>query len=211
MKKLFIISAFAVLTSTQAKAANCNDFIVGISGCFASAATSSGTGRTCDGNMAGCYCSDLDGVLKALGSACSWGWSEVGQTLNGRKCCHNDMLPSEPQMHLQSTAGSDLSEVFMPKTAAYYGYVNSTVRSPTAGRAQSIEARLDICMGSNDTDSAIATMNANTCYNSYCGSSYNEYCQASGTDGGWSGAYAVCHDRCECAINGVGDSSCNQL
>jgi hypothetical protein len=209
MMKFFVFSAFALLVGAKAHAVGCGNMITNIPGCFANATTSSGTGRTCDQNATGCLCTDAGG--DALYTTCPWGWSGVALALNGKTCCRNDMAAPEMQPTVQSSESSDISEAFEPKTAVYFGYLNSTSRSPTAGRAQSIHARLDICLGANDTDSAIATMNANTCYNSYCGSAYNEYCQASGTDGGWSGAYAVCHDRCECAINGVGDSSCNQL
>ncbi len=212
MKKFFVISAFALLMSGQALAANCDTNIVGIAGCFATASTDSGTGRTCDGNATGCLCTDAGGdILRPLGSNCYVNWSEVGVSANGRKCCRNDQLAAQPQEIVQSAASVGVAEVFVPKVAAYYGYLNTTVRSPNAGRAQSITARLDICLGANDVDSAVATNNATTCYNQYCGSSYNEYCNASGSDGGWSGSAAVCHDRCECAINGVTDSTCNQL
>jgi hypothetical protein len=119
-------------------------------------------------------------------------------------CAANGERLSDEQIATLETNREDLGKVFNPDVVdVYWGYVSSTNRSPNAGRAQSAYARLDVCMGANDTDAAIATMNANTCYSSYCGTSANEYCNANSA--------AVCQDRCECSINGQTHSSCNQL
>jgi hypothetical protein len=98
----------------------------------------------------------------------------------------------------------ELKSVFEPnQSTTYWGYVSGTNRSPNNGRATSIKARLDVCMGDQDTDAAIATNSATTCYNQYCGTSANEYCN--------NNSAVVCQDRCECAINGVTHSTCNNL
>jgi hypothetical protein len=210
MIKFIVISAVALFVGGKAFAVGgCGTVLVG-SSCWQAAQNDSSNGTVCDLN-GGCTCADAGGTLKAS-SPCWTNWYEVGYAQNGKLCCVNGQATPSAQPVIKSLGSNGgLAEVFMPKTSEFYGYVGSTNRSGNYGRTTSIKARLDICMGNLDTDSAIATNNANTCYNQYCGTSYNEYCNSSGSDGGWSGTGAVCHDRCECAINGVGDSSCNQL
>jgi hypothetical protein len=180
----------------------------------------------CDDNGFG-YCTVTDicaGCICTLQtSACSGIWTQIDTHVDGRYVCskwgcgsalaNGGTAPQGQERiasNINSTASSEgLGEAFRPDFAdVYFGYINLTststvLRSPNTGRATSIKARLDICMGGNDTDAAIATNNATTCYNQYCGTSYNEYCNAN--------SGAVCQDRCECAINGVTDPTCNQL
>ncbi len=141
------------------------------------------------------------------------GWSPAGLNccVDLRSLCLVGDIKTAVVESIQSLNKDGIADAFAPNSGPYWGYANTTNRTGNYGRDVSIKARLDVCMGSNDTDSAIATNNATTCYNQYCGTSSNEYCNASGSDGGWSGAGAVCHDRCECAINGTTHSSCNQL
>jgi hypothetical protein len=167
------------------------------------------------GICSGCACTVL-----AVGSYCTFPWNEIGQYIDGRRICSKTCTPPQPQVASEDSVeriGNDsLESAFAPSmTEVFYGYITTTSgtnnRSPTAGRAQSAHARLDVCMGANDVDAAIATNNATTCYNQYCGTSYNEHCNATGYNGGVSEAAAVCHDRCECSINGQTHSTCNQL
>jgi hypothetical protein len=138
------------------------------------------------------------------GTTCVYPEISIGFYPNGTRCCHSKWEPAKIKFQLEDQSANLGKEVFSPaQSLTFWGYVTTTNRSPNAGRAQSAYARLDVCMGANDTDAAIATNNATTCYNQYCGTSYNEYCNANSA--------AVCQDRCECSINGQTHSSCNQL
>ncbi len=189
-------------------------------GCYATVTVDSGSAKYCQsGNLFNCECQfqtcggSPDSYYVSGNASCSSGWSKKGSTVLGKACCHSTLpCPPPPEAAAAELNGSvepvgsgDVAGVFAPQFAdVFWGVYGTTNRSPNIGRATSIVARLDVCMGGNDTDAAIATNNATTCGNQYCGSgSVNEYCNAN--------TQAVCRDRCECAINGVTHSSCDQL
>jgi hypothetical protein len=217
MRLLSTIIVLASLSYTPAAnaIAQCMNFV----GCKVSVTSDNANGKMCDTTSGYCTCSDLASGgpwhLESGGTrSCSSGFYE-GATITGQKCCTGAWLNAQsagPETEKVKGSSASIAAAFEPKLYAnYYGYMGTTMRSPNTGRAVSIHARLDVCIGGGDTDAAIATMNANTCYNTYCGTSYNEYCNATVNNGGTTEAGGVCHDRCECAINGMTDSSCNQL
>ncbi len=218
MIKILAIAAFVVFAGSNVYAGDCSK-TVDSGTCVTLVTVDSGTAKTCNGGIgSGCSCQEVYGTQEGCttrlgGSSCMPGYNMVGYTVTGAWCCQKCVIqPPELNERVEpSDASSGVETAFTPRTNTFFGYFGTTNRSGTVGRATSINARLDVCMGNLDTDSAIATNNATTCYNQYCGTSKNEYCNASGVDGNWSGTAAVCHDRCECAINTVTDPSCNQL
>jgi hypothetical protein len=209
-----ILAGSALFTTQQAAASACNMWA-----CKVTITSDTANSRGCNHTGTSCSCQDLataNGVPYRIQSTSPGSqWVNYGLTIDGtRSCWLGDYLNSQPTENLEpSQASSSLEEVFAPKvTTVYYGYISDTNRSPNTGRSTSIMARLDVCMGDGDATNAVATMNANTCYNSYCGSgAINEYCNASVNNGGTVEAAGVCHDRCECAINGTTHATCNQL
>jgi hypothetical protein len=124
-----------------------------------------------------------------------------------------ERLPQEEIEAIHSAnERADFESVFSPDTVeSYWGYYSTSNRSPNAGRATSIAARLDVCIGSTDVDTAVAN-GVSWCQNTGCGAAANEYCEATGTNNGQTGVFAaVCKDRCECMINGTTHSTCDQL
>ncbi len=220
MRHIFLaVTAIATFATSQVAQATAG---CELRSCAVTVTSDSGTtSRKCEGYYSQCtgeggigvYWSDYSYVPSH--QSCPYGMSDSGKRhINGLKLCIDPLLGGlekrESDLKLaRSLAFTSLEQVFSPKTDEYkyFGWVSTSSatlnRSPNAGRAQSSHARLDICMGANDTDSAIATNNATTCYNQYCGTSYNEYCNANSA--------AVCQDRCECSINGQTHSTCNQL
>ncbi len=175
-------------------------------------------GWNCDDATICTYAEICAGCICALRTtSCGSGWSQIDTHIDGRNVCAKwgggcalatGDVAAQSELIEALNASDSLESAFTPSTEPFFGYItlsstSTILRSPNAGRATSIKARLDICMGSNDTDAAIATNNATTCYNQYCGTSTNEYCN--------NNSAVVCQDRCECAINGVTHSSCNQL
>ncbi len=218
---LILIGATTLLFSNAAQAYD-NDCM---QACTTTITADSGvSAKVCkDTGATNCLCSRIAGSscyqIVRPGLLCPSGHVNEGWTTYNFRCCvdYNGAClsgGSNPNAEIETSVkgSAEMEEIFAPGFVdIYYGYAGTALRSPNAGRATSIKARLDVCVGDLDTDAAIATNNATTCYNQYCGASYNEYCKATGTDGSWSGAGAVCHDRCECAINGVTHSTCNQL
>jgi hypothetical protein len=92
-------------------------------------------------------------------------------------------------------------------TDTYFGWIDTAIRSPNNGRANSIHARLDACLNYTDVDTVTATgwnlVGEQNC-ETQCGAGHlNDYCLAnSGT---------VCKDRCACLyqVNGVSGLTCN--
>ncbi len=193
--KVLLLAAMITATFAvqQASAGVCN-----MSNCQFGITSDSGYSVGCAYTSYLCNCADIasyKGVpyrIQFSSPGPSWvnNGNMVGTT---NKCWTGDFLAVANE-HIKSSGNGSIEELFAPAQAtAYYGYVSTTNRSPNAGRTQSAEARLDVCMGSNDTNAAIATNNATTCGNQYCGSGpVNEYCNANNQ--------AVCRDRCECAI-----------
>jgi hypothetical protein len=225
MKSFFLMAAFAASVSIySAKAfasASC------MNSCAVSVASDVGTSKRCGGTIgSGCDCSEYaDCYSWYLNSTwCASGDTLIGTTITNKKCCirtsqncpFKPIDETEAQQEVRSSANANqFNSIFTVEpemVEVHWGYVSTSNRSPSVGRATSIKARLDICLGSSDVDAAIATMNANTCKNSYCDvTNVNEYCNQYGYNGGNYEQAAVCHDRCECAINGTSDASCNQL
>jgi hypothetical protein len=226
-----MIAASALLVSNNAQAVGFGTQCMAAASCTTTTTADSGvTAKSCNAALNDCTCEEISwdytsGRCWKIAGTCSAPWVNWGATAAGAKCCihsTNYCLSGggdevEPSLEVTGPSDSGLEQVFSrevnPKlTDIYFGYANGSLRSPTNGRATSIMARLDVCMGDGDATNAVATMNANTCYNSYCGSgAINEYCNASVNNGGTVEAAGVCHDRCECAINGVAHSTCNQL
>jgi hypothetical protein len=217
------IAVSALVLSPNAKASFAGT--LDIAGCRFNATSDVGTSKY-GTYLEGCRCRDTTCYPVIASSSCTGSYSsQTGTTISGGKCCANfnsqpnclvgQSIDATPEENIRGVRAAGLNTVFSPEVPRfadeYFGYVGTTNRSPSLGRTTSIKARLDICMGSNDVDAAIATNNANTCYNTYCGTSYNEYCKAIVNNGGTSEAGGVCHDRCECAINGTAHSTCNQL
>jgi hypothetical protein len=181
------------------------------------------TAKSCNAAANDCTCDEISwdytgGRCWTISSICGLNYTNYGATASGQKCCiHNTNYcfsgGSEATVEEEVTSTNvGLEGVFSPgQTEIYFGYANGVIRSPNNGRATSLYARFDVCMGNLDADAALATNNATTCYNQYCGTSYNEYCRATVNNGGTTEAGGVCHDRCECMINGITHSSCNQL
>jgi hypothetical protein len=229
MKNFFVAAMIAVsLFISQNANAACE-----FSSCAGSVPADSGvTAKRCY-NHNGIICTNLEGLNSGaycqsgwyyFNSACPINWSVYTQNMDGRKLCvsyQGCSLAPKVSEETVSTSGTEsgLDKAFAPNNPnigdEYFGWVTvnsvATNRTGNTGRTTSIKARLDICMGGNDTDGAIATNNASTCYQQYCGTSYNEYCNASGNNGGTTETAAVCHDRCECAINGTTHSTCQNL
>jgi hypothetical protein len=217
---LFVLSAGSAFAGPCSNVVNADDGV-----CTKNITVDSGVGRWCS-NAAACTCSGVYGAGGAcptsVGSSCPRYYTLASFTMEGYRCCISvddpdcSILPKNSQLTEEIVSSSnELSGVFAPQKPNvdyFFGYYGNSNRSPNTGRANSIMARLDVCMGDGDATNAVATMNANTCYNSYCGSgTINEYCNASVNNGGTVETAGVCHDRCECAINGIAHSTCNQL
>jgi hypothetical protein len=227
MRKLFfaaIITAAtvaAIFGTSEASAAYCD-----MTACSTSTTSDTGTAKTCQNTgPSTCICSVKAFSLGYCGSTITASnpgscYTNIGSAIGpsgsicyGRKqsCCAAAEVQQFEESVKSTNKQDDLESAFVPRVNEYFGYVGGTLRSPNTGRTQSINARLDICLGSTDVDSAVSN-GLSWCMNTACASgSYNEYCQATGINDGVSTAAAVCKDRCQCMINGVGDSSCNQL
>ncbi len=195
--------------------------ICNMQACSVTVTTDSGTGKHCNRTSQACGCfwlvrnnyAGCNGVIASSSPGSGWWNTSEAGTPAGTTCwgtgtagsCKGLALDLElEKQEITSSSNGSIAAAFAPEqTTAHFGWVGTVNRTGNTGRATSISARLDVCMGSLDTDSAIATNNATTCYNQYCGTSYNEYCN--------NNAAAVCQDRCECAINGVTHSTCNNL
>jgi hypothetical protein len=167
-----------------------------------------------------------------LSTQCNWHSDDFCQRMtpagrnpaNTQKCClwfelcnaNGELLSDEELLErLDSNREDALKTVFAPQSPetvdAYWGYYSANPRSPNAGRTTSIKARLDICIGETDVDTAVAN-GVSWCQNTGCGAAANEYCEAYGTNNGQTNVFAaVCKDRCECMINGTTSSTCDQL
>jgi hypothetical protein len=224
MKGLFLAAMTAATVFgfvSTASAAYCD-----LAACASTVTSDSGTAKTClnIGNSS-CICGAKAGSLgycKSMiassngGSVCyvnigaaigtnlyCWGFKTTPDCVRG--CTPlNGETQTEAEEIKETGDSQDIAKAFNPdQVNNYWGYVGSTLRSPAGGRTVAAIAKLDVCIGDGDVTAAIATNNATTCYNQYCGVSYNEYCN--------NNSAAVCQDRCECAINGVNHASCQSL
>jgi hypothetical protein len=219
MKNLILTVALAAMFGAQNAYAQTSDNVSGTvasdnntnSRTFRSVDTCAGSGDEWQGGTTcwpePCFTVSYRGKNPSFNQIC------CHYTYVPKLCLGADLTEAQKEKIERSQAQYGIEQTFDPnQSISYWGYYGSTSRSPNNGRTTSIMARLDVCMGGGDATNAVATMNANTCYNSYCGSgSINEYCNATGNNGGVTEAAAVCHDRCECAINGTTHSTCNQL
>jgi hypothetical protein len=157
------------------------------------------------------------------GSACPTNYYiyDYRITDNAKLCVRNwgctlPIIGDEAFAHATVVAADEnLEKAFAPKNPnmadEYFGYVtvsaSTTNRTGNIGRTTSAKARLDVCLGNTDVDTAISN-GVSWCMNTACGTSYNEYCNATGTNDGASTSAAVCKDRCQCTL---GSGTCDQL
>jgi hypothetical protein len=215
----------AIGYSNEANATLDASLCINKAACAATVTVDSGTAKRCGASglaaMRNCECGWQSGACGAgyqlvnSGTACPANYFNVGTTILGKKCCQENWscqaqctcVSAEDVAIAEEIKGGpkNIGAVFEPNqtTAKFFGVYNSVSRSPTGGRDNSTIAKLDVCMGDNDTTAALATNSAATCGNNYCGTSSNEYCNANTQE--------VCRDRCECAINGITDSTCQLL
>jgi hypothetical protein len=222
---LAAVAAVSVLLFSSGAKAQSFGAVLDVTGCRWTTTSDVGTSKY-GYHTEGCRCRDTTCYPVIVSSSCTGSYNtQTGTTISGGKCCANfnsqpnclmnDVASNEEMESVQTANSGDLSDVYGPVAPklvdAYYGYVSTTNRSPSTGRATSIKARLDICIGSTDVDTAVAN-GVSWCQNTGCGAAANEYCEATGTNNGQSGVFAaVCKDRCECMINGVAHSTCDQL
>jgi hypothetical protein len=180
-----------------------------------------------------CTCTDCGWIYNYYGSCndqdpCTRDTFKGRGTTNTTNCCVNRNILCDakgnllPKAELERVITEDdtrmaaedeqLRSTFEPGfVATYWGYEDATNRSPNAGRANSIHARIDVCLGNTDVDTVTAsgwTYSGESNCETYCGSgTYNEYCNANSA--------AVCKDRCACLYkyNNVNLTSltCNNL
>jgi hypothetical protein len=206
MKK-FLVSVFFLLSAGSANAVLPCPTTLADYGCNGEVAVDSGSGFWCREKLS-CSCQGVYAPYPtAVGSSCPLGYTFVEGTVGGKRCCVSYGLPSVAEEKAMVEGEQELAKIFSPSattvTDPFFGRYGTTLRSPTAGRINSSVARLDVCIGYADVDAAIATNSVSTCYNTYCGLSKNEYCNANSAE--------VCKDRCDCAILGESSSSCNWL
>jgi hypothetical protein len=218
MKSLLIACAL-MLAGTNAFAWACN-----LQSCSATINGDTGhTSKKCTASSAACNCvtavpSNCDGTIA---TTCPAGWTNFGNVMNGQKCCYGNCVkgnePAPVAEEIQSNDSNQFDKVFDAdmenRTTTYFGYVDGVSRSPNAGRANSIQARLDACLHYVDVDAITGADNSEkwtNCYGSQgCGTTLkNEYCNATGTNNGTSMAAAVCKDRCDCLF---GFGTCESL
>jgi hypothetical protein len=225
MKAILGLALISVLGfGSSARAAVVADECMNKTTCTTAVTVDSGSAKTCkQGTSLLCACETarcgggLPYYLSTTGS-CNANYMVVGLTITGRTCCMSDLpCPPPPQASaseqiVESTSSQLVSDAFAPHHAeSFWGVYGTTNRSPNTGRATSIAARLDICIGSTDVDTAVAN-GVSWCQNTGCGAAANEYCEAYGTNNGQTNVFAaVCKDRCECMINGTTHSTCDQL
>jgi hypothetical protein len=220
MKSLLVVLAFGVLSFAQNASAivTCE-----LMACTSAVSIDSGHSalQCLDDGSVSCtkasLCSGCACTVISSGSFCTQPWNQIGQYIDGRRICSKTCPQPQDQPIVDETVvqatgdSTEVADVFQPEfTNVYYGYVDTNNRSPNAGRANSIHARLDVCMGGTDVDSITASgWNApgeQSCEADCGGSgSLNDYCnQNTGT---------VCKDRCACLYqyNGVGGLTCNNL
>ena len=168
------------------------------------------------GNGNGTLCtpaSQLCTYASALTTACVSPAVNIGQTATGKNCCVKGCSRSEDEMttllqEIRASADDSLEDVFGSRTVTYFGYANTTNRSPNAGRTVSIDARLDACMGNGNVD-AIQS-NYSTDYDRYIACTGSGYCGDSAKNGYCSNSSnAVCLDRCACKYPGQGGTCTN--
>lgn len=211
MRKLILVVAlcsFGFLGQTYAwgDADEC------ITSCATSINADSGnSAETCGGYMSSCHCSTIasnyGGCWRPHGvfSSCPSGWSAIAQTVTNKYCCSDLTQPCWLQREgseaantetIESTEQADLKRILDSETisSAFYGVVNLVNRSPNAGRANALNARLDACLGYSNVD---AFTDYRSCETACGDGSKNGYCQNS--------SGAVCIDRCQCKYPGNGD------
>jgi hypothetical protein len=233
MKKILLMSALTLCLSALtgiANAATCE-----MDSCATTIAGDSGhTSKKCNVAIGSCACTLASMNCPAYKAAASFdcadnGWDYGGLLIGGSQICCLDT--SSPQCHIKknlnpavtveaSTGSESLSEAFDTnmdgRTNIYYGYVDTTLRSPSGGRTSDPMAKLDACLFHTDV-TAIDNYVGNSddkhhqCVGASmgCGTTLkNEYCQASGTNDGATVSAAVCKDRCDCIYPGAEGSVC---
>ncbi len=218
MKNLILVAALAMMFGAQGAQAQSTDNVSGTvasdnnanSRTFRTVDTCVGTGDEWQGGTTcfpePCFAVSVRGKNPAFNQICC-------RYVYVPKLCLGAELTEKQQERIETQArASGVEQAFDPnQTITYWGYYASTNRSPGVGRTVAVYAKLDVCLGEADVTAALATNNATTCSNQYCGTAANEYCNATGNNGGTTTTAAVCKDRCECAINGVTHSTCNNL
>lgn len=171
---------------------------------------SGNTGRKClddGGNLAG-----TGSVCTTTSTACSYAvvtpysctngsWLFGLGTASGKNCCVKNCSRVEEEMQVsrvEASSDDNLQEVFEERATAYFGYVNNTVRSPTSGRGNSAAAKLDACIGHNETDMLGTGSTGWAACHSKCDGTANGYCNNFGTNDSVATYNAPCKDRCDC-------------
>jgi hypothetical protein len=219
MKNILLTFAFAILATSNANALNCQ-----LDHCGTSIAGDSGhPQKKCYTTGSGCNCTA--GSLAAqiawvenINTACPNGYEDEDLIGGTQHCCWT--YSKAPQAQPESVPAEDLNTVFADnmgsRTNYYYGYVDSTNRSPSNGRTSDPMAKLDACLFHTDVtaiDNTVGTADDkhHACVGASigCGTTLkNEYCQASGTNDGATVSAAVCKDRCDCIYSGAEGSVC---
>ncbi len=210
MKKILLITIATLGFSFAAQASWQSDHCM--SSCASSMNSDTGSNaESCGGSWSSCSCVGIaNGCPAMIRTNCNFGETNYGSTVQGKKCCVNTALcradeETLPEMELKLENEVELEEVFAEHmgilSTAHYGYINDNNRSPNAGRAQSVDARLDACLGHGTADTIGGSLL--TCY-SKCDNATNgsdtNYCHSNNS--------AVCDDRCECKL---GSGSCDNL
>jgi hypothetical protein len=231
MKKVLLVSAFALFLSGIASAAPCN-----LQRCKSTITGDSGhTSKTCDapGGVDGCACTTAStGCTNVVIGTIPGGYHLLGYldgtsgicAGNGAGCIlkDNKLINPESGEVVEESADqqlvyNELSRTFEPamgeRADTYFGYVDGSIRSPNNGRVTSAHARLDACLHYVDVDAITGADNSEkwtNCYGSQgCGTTIkNEYCNATTTNNGTSMAAGVCKDRCDCVF---GFGTCESL
>lgn len=237
MKKILILSALCIglLSGFEAKAsypcdmAGCTVDINGDTGDKLKQCVGAGGIDGCSCTTAATGCTSVSIIMG--GSNCTGSYTEIGRLSyginGGKKCCGSGMgcikrspeeLEADTQANLFTESISDvsslidLSDVFESemderRADAYFGWADSNIRSPTAGRTVAAKAKLDACLFHTDTDwietnggSSQSEKHATCVGTDYgCGNTgKNEHCNATGLNDGVSVSAYVCKDRCDC-------------
>jgi hypothetical protein len=224
MKKVLLaatIAASALFVSNNAQARPLPTSYGCMASCLNTVTADAGiTAKTCNSLANDCTCEEIaidyaGGRCTSIATTCPAGTSDWGATANGKKCCiatsggacFSGGSGAEVEHEEVVSAGDmTIEKIFVPQNPhmvdEHYGFVSTTNRTGSTGRARASEAKLDVCLGG--TDANTAKQNGNSwCQNTGCSTSYNEYCNAN--------SGAVCKDRCECVTLGETDPACQFL
>jgi hypothetical protein len=208
MKFIFLALTALCFTPTIAQAQYCD-----LASCATTINIDGGSNSFyCTGSTSDCTCGPVARMdswcnVRVQTSSPGAGWYYWDAAVNGKSCWVKNQTCPPNLVDNESIQGSssELSDVYAPgMTTDYFGYVNEVNQSPSTGRANSYDAKLDSCVGHNNADTYSDNI---SCYTG-CGGTHNAHCTAYGTNDGVPNTYAaVCKDRCDCKYGGT----CNGL